>query len=77
METILEVVEGTLAPQGPVLWRSGTGRQDPTAPRQAPAPADRMDRFYAAVRLVVRFWLPGGSRAPAQEMTRITRRAAT
>ena len=32
-------------------------RQDRTAPRRAPASPDPTDRFYAAVRLVVRFWL--------------------
>jgi len=32
-------------------------RQEPTAPRPAPASPDPTDRFYAAVRLVVRFWL--------------------
>ena len=57
METTLEGLEGRSAPRGPVARRKGAGWQDRTVPRQAPALADRVDRFYAAVRLIVRFWL--------------------
>jgi len=45
---------------GPATRRRSPGRpdrQDRTAPRPAPASPDPTDRFYAAVRLVVRFWL--------------------
>jgi len=39
------------------VWQNGDAQQDRTLSRRAPASPDRMDRFYAAVRLVVRFWL--------------------
>src|SRR4029434_5987568 len=57
METTFEGLEGRSAPRGPVARRKGAAWQDRTVPRQAPALADRVDRFYAAVRLIVRFWL--------------------
>src|SRR4029434_618227 len=57
METTLEGLEGRSAPRGPVARREGAGWPDRLFPRQAPALADRVDRFYAAVRLIVRFWL--------------------
>ncbi len=47
----------TPAPRDGVAGRNGDAQQDGTAPRPAPAPLDRMDRFYACVRHVVRFWL--------------------
>ncbi len=49
-----------LARGGPATRRRSPAppvRQDRTAPRPAPASPDPTDRFYAAVRLVVRFWL--------------------
>ena len=49
-----------LACGGPATRRRSPAppvRQDRTAPRPAPASPDPTDRFYAAVRLVVRFWL--------------------
>ncbi len=49
-----------LARGGPATRRRSPAppvRQDRTAPRRAPASPDPTDRFYAAVRLVVRFWL--------------------
>ncbi len=49
-----------LARGGPATSRRSPAppvRQDRTAPRRAPASPDPTDRFYAAVRLVVRFWL--------------------
>ena len=49
-----------LARGGPATRRRSPappGRQDRPAPRRAPASPDATDRFYAAVRLVVRFWL--------------------
>ena len=42
---------------GPATRRRAPARPDRPAPRQAPASPDSTDRFYAAVRLVVRFWL--------------------
>src|SRR2546425_723247 len=49
-----------LARGGPATRRRSPAppvRQDRTPPRRAPASPDPTDRFYAAVRLVVRFWL--------------------
>ena len=49
-----------LARGGPATRRRSPAppvRQDRTAPQRAPASPDPTDRFYAAVRLVVRFWL--------------------
>jgi len=49
-----------LARGGPATRRRSPappGRQDRPAPRRAPASSDATDRFYTAVRLVVRFWL--------------------
>jgi 1-acyl-sn-glycerol-3-phosphate acyltransferase len=49
-----------LARGGPATHRRSPappGRQGRPAPRRAPASPDATDRFYAAVRLVVRFWL--------------------
>jgi glycerol-3-phosphate O-acyltransferase / dihydroxyacetone phosphate acyltransferase len=57
METTLEGLEGRSALRGPVGGRKGDAWPDRTVPRPAPALADRVDRFYAAVRLIVRFWL--------------------
>src|SRR4029450_977983 len=57
METTLEGLKGRSAPRGPVARRKGDAWQDRTVPRPAPALADRVDRFYAAVRLLARFWL--------------------
>ena len=42
---------------GPATRRRAPPWPDRPAPRQAPASPDSTDRFYAAVRLVVRFWL--------------------
>jgi glycerol-3-phosphate O-acyltransferase / dihydroxyacetone phosphate acyltransferase len=42
---------------GPATRRRAPGRSDRSAPRPAPASPDPTDRFYTAVRLVVRFWL--------------------
>jgi glycerol-3-phosphate O-acyltransferase / dihydroxyacetone phosphate acyltransferase len=46
-----------LAGAGPGTRRRAPGRPDRSAPRPAPASPDPTDRFYTAVRLVVRFWL--------------------
>src|SRR5207247_8151334 len=59
-EAILNEIGAVLARGGPATRRPSParpGRQDRTAPRPAPASPDPTDRFYTAVRLVVRFWL--------------------
>src|SRR3989442_7871945 len=59
-EAILNEIGAVLARGGPATRRPSParpGRQDRTAPRPAPASPDPTDRFYTAVRLVVRVWL--------------------
>src|SRR2546425_12337793 len=59
-EAILNEIGLVLARGGPATRRRPPAppvRQDRTAPRRAPASPDPTDRFYAAVRLVIRFWL--------------------
>ncbi len=60
LEAIVSEIEVVLARGGPPTRRRSPAppvRQERTAPRRAPASPDPTDRFYAAVRLVVRFWL--------------------
>src|SRR5438309_1221572 len=59
-EASVSEIGTALARGGPATRRRSPaqpGRPGLAAPRQAPASPDPAERFYAAVRLVVRFWL--------------------